>query len=106
MEANNTAPAEVSFEILAKIKSALTSFGSFKLLAQPVALKGFIRIDFSLLLIKKLLCPRHFITKLLANNELGKKELKKIKKKMFLIFVIIILIFLYFTFVQPFLENY
>ena len=70
---------------LAKIKSALTSFGSFKLLAQPIALKGFMRIDFLALLIKKLLCPRLFITKLLANNGLGIKELNNIKKKMFLI---------------------
>ena len=55
-----------------------TSFGSFKLLEQPIALKGFIRIDFSALLIKKLLCPKLFITKFLANNEVGKKELKEV----------------------------
>ena len=52
---------------------------------RPIALKGFIRIDFSALLIKKLLWPRLFITKFLANNEVGKKELNNIKNKMFLI---------------------
>ena len=52
---------------------------------RPIALKGFIRIDLSALVIKKLLCPKLFIPKFLANNEVGKKELTNIKNKKFLI---------------------